>query len=256
MQVFDSTFGMGYGTILTPVLILMGVPADIAVPSVLISGIAGGAITSLFHHNLKNADFKKGSKDANIAIIISTFGIASTIIAAFINVVLSNLLINLYIAVMMIGVGVFTLLNIKFKFSWITIFFTGIFSAFNKGLTGGGFGPIVTAGQVMSGQKHTNAIAVTTASEVPISIAAFLTFVVTKIALESEKAINLSNMRDILTNFEIFDWRIIAILSIAAVIAGPIGAHITFHLDDKKLHIYLGGAILIIGITLIIHTLF
>ncbi len=40
-----------------------------------------------------------------------------------------------------------------------------VIAAFNKGLSGGGYGPIVTSGQVISGVEGKNAIAITSLSE-------------------------------------------------------------------------------------------
>ena len=56
----------------------------------------------------------------------------------------------------------------------------GVISAFNKGMSGGGFGPVVTGGQMVLGQKHKKAIGCTTAAEVPICIAGFLTYLIFK----------------------------------------------------------------------------
>ena len=54
----------------------------------------------------------------------------------------------------------------------------GLVSAFNKGLSGGGFGPVVAGGLVIVGQEAKAAIATTTAAEVPVCIAGFLTYAI------------------------------------------------------------------------------
>jgi uncharacterized membrane protein YfcA len=41
----------------------------------------------------------------------------------------------------------------------------GTVAAFNKGMSGGGYGPLVTAGQILSGVKSRNAIGITSLAE-------------------------------------------------------------------------------------------
>jgi len=47
------------------------------------------------------------------------------------------------------------------------------FKFFQQGDLWWGFGPIVTAGQIMAGQKHKAAIGATTLAEAPLCIASF-----------------------------------------------------------------------------------
>jgi len=48
----DSSLGMGYGTILTPVLLLMGFKPLEVVPAVLLSEFATGLLAGFTHHKL------------------------------------------------------------------------------------------------------------------------------------------------------------------------------------------------------------
>ncbi len=41
----------------------------------------------------------------------------------------------------------------------------GFLAAFNKGISGGGYGPVVTAGQVLSGVRGRNAVGITSLAE-------------------------------------------------------------------------------------------
>lgn len=56
----------------------------------------------------------------------------------------------------------------------------GVLSAFNKGISGGGFGPVVTSGQIIAGREGKSSIGTTTFAEAPICIAGFLTFLAAK----------------------------------------------------------------------------
>jgi uncharacterized membrane protein YfcA len=63
--------------------------------------------------------------------------------------------------------GILLLSRKKFTFSWKKIYLIGILSGFNKGLTGGGFGPVTTAGQMIGGRNGKNSIGTTTFAEAP-----------------------------------------------------------------------------------------
>ena len=54
----DSALGMGYGTTLTPVLLMMGYEPMQVVPAVLLSELFTGLFAGLAHHNEGNADFR------------------------------------------------------------------------------------------------------------------------------------------------------------------------------------------------------
>ena len=55
-EYMDSTLGMGYGTTLTPLLLIMGYEPLQVVPVVLISELFSGLLAGVFHH-------KEGKKD-------------------------------------------------------------------------------------------------------------------------------------------------------------------------------------------------
>jgi len=101
----------------------------------------------------------------------------------------------------------------------------GIVSAFNKGLSGGGFGPLVTGGQMILGNKEKNSIGVTTLAEGPICIAGFLTYWYFK---------------------GIQDWNLVFALLVGAVLAAPIGA-LTTKKTEKNLKKLVGVLLVVLG---------
>ncbi|MCK4893430.1 MAG: sulfite exporter TauE/SafE family protein, partial [Calditrichia bacterium] len=153
-EFIDSSLGMGYGTILSPTLIIMGFDPLVAIPAVLLSQAFGGFTASVFHHQFRNASFHPSSKDFKIVFVITSFGILATIIAAIISINLPKIVLKTYIGLLVLALGIIVLLKFKFNFSWKRIVSVGILSAFNKGLSGGGFGPVVTSGQILSGRGH------------------------------------------------------------------------------------------------------
>ena len=54
----DSTLGMGYGTTLTPLLLLMGYKPLEIVPVILLSELISGLMAGAFHHFQGNVNFR------------------------------------------------------------------------------------------------------------------------------------------------------------------------------------------------------
>jgi hypothetical protein len=67
--------------------------------------------------------------------------------------------------VLIIGVWIIVKRNKKFLFSWRKLFAIGLISAFNKGISGGGYGPLVTGGQIINGRESKSSIGNTTLVE-------------------------------------------------------------------------------------------
>jgi len=227
MEYIDSSLGMGYGTVLSPFLILMGFEPLLVVPSILISQAAGGLSASFFHHKFKNVEYKWKSRDSNIVCIITISGIMATVIAAIIAISIPKYFLNIYIGILVCVMGIILASNVVFRFKWSRIIGVGLISAFNKGMSGGGFGPVVTGGQIISGQNHKNAIGCTTMAEVPICLTGFLIYL----------AFN-----------GISNWLFVLALLIGAIIAAPFGAFTTSKLNSIKFRRLLGLLITLLGI--------
>ena len=178
METIDSSMGMMYGTILSPLLIGIGFPPADVVPALLLSQTIGGLIGTFGHQRFGNASFSRKSKDLKVSIIILSLGILAVIAGALLGVKVNQTFLSLYISILMLIMGIITLLRIRFKFSWGKILVVGVVSSFNKALSGGGFGPIVTSGQVISGRSGKRSVGATTMSEVEICGASFLAWVI------------------------------------------------------------------------------
>lgn len=176
-EFIDSYLGMMYGTILSPVLIIAGFNPLIVVPSILLSQAMGGFIASFRHHKFKNAHFELRSEDFKIALVIVGLGIMAVIFGTFVGINIPKIWLKTYIGILCIAMGSIVLRNKIFKFSWKKIVGIGIISSFNKALSGGGFGPIVVSGQVVSGRNGKRAIGTTDFAEAPICLLAFLFWV-------------------------------------------------------------------------------
>ena len=182
----DSTLGMGYGTTMTPVLLLMGYEPLAVVPAILLSELLTGGFAAFMHHRMGNVDFdfrrdrdhrilKKmkilgyipKSNDSKIAFVLavcSVLGAVAAVILAF-NIPKIYLRTIIGSIVLIMGILILVRRNVVHRFSWKKILGLGIVAAFNKGLSGGGYGPLVTSGQILSGVESKSSIAITSFAE-------------------------------------------------------------------------------------------
>lgn len=183
----DSSLGMGYGTTLTPVLLILAFPRAEVVPAVLLSQLVSGAVAALGHHKLGNVDFIADPSIRRVLLVLSLPSLLVAISAVWLGSVLDAMnrdILKIYIALMVMGIG-FWLLYKQFRvrtkhapsFSGRRIILLGVFAAFNKGVSAGGYGPLVTGGQLLSGVSEKKAVAITTLSEVIVSLAGVLGFI-------------------------------------------------------------------------------
>jgi uncharacterized membrane protein YfcA len=163
----DSSLGMGYGTTFTPLLLLMGFELTTVVPVILLSEFCTGMAAGGFHHALGNASFKWRSRDSRVAGVLAGAGVLGALVAVQFLIHVPRFWARLYFALMITGMGVLILArrNRRYGFSWTKIAGLGLISSFNKGMSGGGYGPLVVGGQVLSGCNAKNAVACTSIAE-------------------------------------------------------------------------------------------
>jgi len=258
-EFIDSSLGMGYGTILAPVFIIMGFDPLVAVPAILLSQAFGGFSASIFHHQFRNVNFDIDSRDFKIVLVISAFGIFATILAVIIAINIPKIVLKTYIGILILIMGIIILSNRKFTFSWKKMVGIGLLSAFNKGMSGGGFGPVVTAGQIMAGQRHKGAIGATTLAEAPICIASFSTYLIGRTITEIDAPFwNMSVKSFFAKMFSpgMFNWELMLALLIGSIMVAPFGALATRKLNEKYMNIILGILITVLGTGTLIKTYF
>ncbi|HON59383.1 MAG TPA: sulfite exporter TauE/SafE family protein [Smithella sp.] len=181
MEFIDSFLGMMYGTVLSPLLILFGYDAKQVVPSILISQAIGGFVASYKHHQLQNANFQPGTIDHQVSTTVIWFGVFASLIGVFISVSIPSKFLNTYIAVLVIAIAVMILLNQTILMTSTKIYFLGFISAFNKALSGGGFGPLVAGGQlIFKDRSEKGAIGSTDFAEAPICLLSFCLWLLIK----------------------------------------------------------------------------
>lgn len=192
MELIDISFGMGYG-IITPVLLLLGFPPLDVLMVVLLNSAVFGLLGVLFHAAYKHIELKPDSRGFKIGMYLSALGLMGVILGAVLAVNLPSQILRIIIGIIIVLTAIivllkkparsrfawietmtFGLMRIKPEISWIKMSALGVVAAFNKGLSGGGFGPITTAGQLLSGVEPKRAVSITALNEFVVSLAGFI----------------------------------------------------------------------------------
>lgn len=246
-EFIDSVVGMGYGTSLTPILILMGFSPSKIVPCILFSEFISGILSAIFHHKFGNVnfDFRRDEKivlkrlsglgyvpksfDAKVSYFLIIFGVIGTILSSSISVNIPQKIVKFYIAFMITFIGIYILmsLNKEIVFKWKTFLFIAFLSGFNKGISAGGYGPLVAGGQVISGRSAKSSIGTTSLAEGVICFFSILVYVFIGKGI---------------------DFKIAIPLLIGGVIAAPLSAIFVKKAPEKKLKSLIGIFVLILGI--------
>ena len=273
-EYIDSALGGGYGTILVPVLLSFNVDITLLVPAVLFTEIWTGFGSAALHHCVGNVDFRfrirsknrvpskeiltnggsiletpkasmreriadriEISKDFKISAILGLCGIVGGIFAAFIAISINPIIIKTYVGVLVILVGLLVFIRLQWKFSWWKISGIGLLAAFNKGLSGGGYGPLISSGQIIVERNPRKAVASTSLSEGVVCISALIIYFTV-------------NGSTLTPNF---GWFILALL-IGALLSVPFAVLTIKYIPIKKLQPLIGGTTIILGVFVLLKT--
>jgi uncharacterized membrane protein YfcA len=224
----DSSLGMGYGTILAPVLLLMGFEALDVVPALLFSEGVTGITAALAHHREHNVDFRSKSRDTRVALVLAACAVGGTIAAALLAVRLPRRVLQIWIGTLVLVMGVLILvaMNHRFRFTWRRIAVLGTVASFNKGLSGGGYGPLVTSGQVLSGIGIRNAVGITSLSEGITCFVGFTLYCLLKSSI---------------------NWPLILCMTTGAVLSVPLAARLLRRIPERLGRITVGIMVVVLG---------
>jgi uncharacterized membrane protein YfcA len=232
-ELIDSSLGMGYGTTLTPLLLVLGnEPAEI-VPAVLLSEFVTGVVVTLLHHEFGNVNLRPAAHDFKVAIVLSGFSLVGVLLAVGVAVSLPPWGVKLYIGLLVLGIGLAILTNHRrqFAFSWRRLVGLGFVAAFNKGISGGGYGPVVTGGQVLAGIGGRRAIGIASAAEGVTSAVGVLAYVATGAPIGGHLAPS---------------------LLLGALLSAPLAAFVVSRFPIGRLTLAIGGlSTLLGGLTLV-----
>jgi uncharacterized protein len=161
----NDGLGGGYGTLGTPALLIFGYPANVAIPSVLVSEAFSETFSSVWHGRFKNINYRT----FGFATVGGIFGIVLAVIV--IGVFLASNAAKVYIGSIAIVMGFFVILR---SYPWLTSHSRikdntnppitaglGALCGFNKSSTGGGYGPLSTSGFQVLGLAPAKAVGTT-----------------------------------------------------------------------------------------------
>jgi len=245
-EYMDASIGMGYGTTLTPLLLIMGFSPLAVVPAVLLGQLAGGLVGGFAHYRLGNItlDFRRDEKaiqnrlrgfgylprsfDSKVIFILATCGIVGAVVGVFTAVNIPKIVLQTYIGVMVlaIGIAILTRGSRKSTFSWKGLVGVGLVSSFNKGISGGGYGPLVTGGQIISGREARSSVGSTTLAEAIVCIVGFLCYILLRGSIL---------------------WTVAAATSIGSIVAAPFAALTVKRVNSDKLRLVIGLATIVLG---------
>lgn len=187
-EFMDSTLGMGYGTSLTPILLLMGYePLDL-VPTILVSEFLSGFAASFFHAEAGNVSFAPRSLHLRAALILSVCSLIGVAIGVQFAFHAPQHILRLAIGAIITvsGILILAVSHRTFAFHAWKISLLGIVASFNKAVSGGGYGPLMTSGQVLSGVEARAAVGITSFAEGFTCLAGVLLFLARGQRLELE----------------------------------------------------------------------
>ncbi|MHA1683914.1 MAG: TSUP family transporter [Promethearchaeota archaeon] len=265
LSFLDASLGMGYGTTLTVLLMLMNYQPEQIILPILISGFISGILSSFFHvlyknikvsgekhvqlvkleigdertGNYDNVKFSLPSKgmslDTKIIIVFTTCGIFSALAGAVFSTLfygndIANFIIKMYIAFLVMSLGSIMILlkDKRVKFSFGKIVFIGGLAGFNKSISGGGFGPVVVTGQMMLGRGGKESIASTAISEAIISVTGIASFILT----------------DLLIGGSTIDYTLTIPLLLGACLIAPIAPLATKKIKKEKIQKFIAAGLI------------
>lgn len=228
-ELMDSSLGMGYGTTLTPVLLLFGYDPLELVPTILISEFLSGFAASFFHAEAGNVDFSRRGPHLRPAAALALCSVAGVLAGVHLALSVDKAVLTILIGCVVLGAGLFLLASVRRTFTYRLwkVLLLGIVASFNKAVSGGGYGPLLTGGQIVSGVAGRAAVAITSFAEGFTCLVAALAF------LLAGSSLNMGLLVPVVTG---------ALLSV------PISANIVRRLDERLIRAAVAGLTIIMGL--------
>ncbi len=162
----NAALGLGYGVTLIPILLVMGFETTV-IPALIVAQFLAEIAAGVSHQSAGNIDLTQSSPHLKVAMVLAGCAVVGAPLAVKLNVTLPETQTQLAIGVIviMIGIVIFATMGRRFRFSWRKIIFLGLIASFAKGFSGGGYGPIVTGGQILCGVGGKQAVGVKALAE-------------------------------------------------------------------------------------------
>jgi uncharacterized membrane protein YfcA len=169
MEGVDNCMGGGFGTIMSPLLILLGYDPKVVVPAILFSEAVSGLWGGAWHARFGNVD----PRAAGATLLGSLAGMAAA--ALLMGEVLPAPAVRTFIAGLAVAMGAFAVMRSfglvdgrarsSRRIGAARAALLGLVVGFNKGGSGGGYGPLSVSGYMLLGMPAAVAIGTTTVAE-------------------------------------------------------------------------------------------
>lgn len=234
-EYFDASVGMGYGTTLSPVLLLFGYHPLQIVPAILVSELLAAGTAAFAHHSFGNVNFHPGSRDFKVAIVLGLCSLVGSVIAVMIAVSIPVIYVKTWIGGVVLLVGILIISNVGriIPFGWWKMITFGFAASFNKGMSGGGYGPLITGAQLLSGVRSKTAIAITALAEGITCGVGAITYYLTR---------------------DVLDWSLAPPMILGVLCAVPLAALTVRALETRTLTILIGVATITLGTVTLLKT--
>lgn len=224
----DSSLGMGYGTTLTPVLLAAGFAPLQIVPAVLLSECLTGIGAGFWHHRDGNVDLIRDRRARATALWLSGLSALGAVAAVSVAIHVSKFWLTAGIGgiILLMGIIILMTLQRQLRYRRRHLLAIGAVAAFNKGLSGGGYGPLITAGQLVSGVSPRQAVGITSLAEGLTCLVGVVAYV----ALHGQ-----------------IDWSLAGPLSVGALLSVPVATLTVRRMPEKMVRAAVGGVTIVLG---------
>jgi len=146
-----------------------------------------------------------------------------------------EVVLETYIGVVVLGTGLAIIWRRSHsgKFSWKGLTVVGILGAFNKGISGGGYVPLVTGDQIISGREARSSVGNTTVAVAVVCAVGFVLYLVIGNSV---------------------DWVMAGAASAGSLVAAPLAAFTVKRANTEKLRLVIGLAIATLGTLTLLRT--
>jgi uncharacterized membrane protein YfcA len=168
-------------------------------------------------------------RDLDVASVLTACGIIGVVVSVVMPPRLPAWALEFYVglSVLTIGIAVLATIGWTFTFSWPKLMGLGLLAAFNKGIRGGGYGPVIVGGQILAGVESKSAIGIACLAEgvtSAVGFAMYLSF--------TDQAI---------------DWRLAPALLIGSICSVPLAACAVRRIPPRPLRILVGVVTILLG---------
>lgn len=236
----DKSLGLGYVTILSPVLIIMGFNPITAIPSILLSQIFGSSLSSILKHHLNNGKVKTLLHNIEYFFIIGSVGVVIRISSGIMSISISKLFWQVYLYILFVTIAICIMKTIKYSF-------------FKKNDQKKSTKNNTDNNNVyeVSMEQDTKIEAYKIIPEETIYVVAFMIYLVKKAMANSKTVIwqmPLESFLNMLSSSRIWNWKLILALFIGSLLVFPLGEFSMVKLKNVKMNIFLGMLIVILRV--------